>query len=268
MRALIMMLLIATPSILLPGTSPETQQVVAVVAICCGFLTFFEYSSPYPGLVEFRFAPPYNRMRVVSLFLTVFLLTVMARGQVQPTAMTDLVTAVGRLIGEVIDFPYSPVRLVRLLLPPDATPAQQMLLAGAAGLAYLISLVTIAIFLILLKVFNWPVRHGPFNVWTNLPNFDPTVSGDVVEQLVSDSRINVMLGFALPFITPLFALVASEVFNPYAVVDPQTMIWTMSIWAFLPASLFMRGIAMGRIAEMLERKRQSRGLAEGRLAPV
>ena len=29
----------------------------------------------------------------------------------------------------------------------------------------------------------------------------------------------------------------------------------MSAWAFLPASMIMRGIAMGRIAELIEEKR-------------
>jgi hypothetical protein len=46
------------------------------------------------------------------------------------------------------------------------------------------------------------------------------------------------------------------VFTPIALDSPQTMVWTVAAWAFLPASLFMRGIAMGRIAEMIEQRRQ------------
>lgn len=38
--------------------------------------------------------------------------------------------------------------------------------------------------------------------------------------------------------------------------DPQTLIWTISAWAFLPASMIMRGVAMGRVAEMIEEKRR------------
>ena len=35
----------------------------------------------------------------------------------------------------------------------------------------------------------------------------------------------------------------------------------MTAWAFLPASLFMRGIAMGRIADMIVETRQANQLA-------
>jgi hypothetical protein len=37
--------------------------------------------------------------------------------------------------------------------------------------------------------------------------------------------------------------------------NPHTMIWTVAAWAFLPASLFMRGIAMHRIATLIAVKR-------------
>jgi hypothetical protein len=50
--------------------------------------------------------------------------------------------------------------------------------------------------------------------------------------------------------------------------SPQTLIWTMAAWSFLPASLFMRGIAMGRIADMIREKRRLNGIStsEGYIA--
>jgi hypothetical protein len=38
--------------------------------------------------------------------------------------------------------------------------------------------------------------------------------------------------------------------------NPQTQIWTIAAWAFLPASIIMRGVAMGKIADMIEEKRR------------
>jgi hypothetical protein len=35
----------------------------------------------------------------------------------------------------------------------------------------------------------------------------------------------------------------------------------MWAWAFLPASLFLRGIAMGRIADMIPKKRRLNGIS-------
>ena len=91
-------------------------------ALFGAILTLVEYGSNYPSLVEFRDAPPFNRIRFFSLFITVFLLSVLCLGQFEPTTLTMFVEAVGRLIGHAIDFPYSPVRLVLVSLPESASP--------------------------------------------------------------------------------------------------------------------------------------------------
>ena len=255
-RAMFVVLLIATPSLFLPGTSADGKQIVALVAIFGAALTLFEYAAAYPGLVEFRDAPPFNRIRFVSLFATVFLLTIISRGQIEPTTMTQFVQAVGALIGFAIDFPYSPVRLVVQMLPEDTSAAQVSLVRTAAGMSYLISLLTLAFFLIVLRLTKWPSGNGTFNVWVNLPTFDPTAGNDVVHRLGRDASFNIVLGFLLPFLTPAAVKAAGSLFGALSLDNPQTLIWTVSAWAFLPASLFMRGIAMGRVAEMIAAKRR------------
>jgi hypothetical protein len=269
LRAFLVTLLVALPSLMLPGTSSDTAQIVALVAIFGAALTIVEYASDYPGLVEFRDAPPFNRIRFLSLFITVLLLTLIARGEIAPTTLTRFVTAIGALIGAAIDFPYSPVRLVVLMLPPDAGVAKIDLVRTSAGLAYLISLLTLAIFLIYQRVRGWPLGSGTFNVWVNLPTFDPTAGGDVVERLERDARVNIALGFILPFLMPAVIKAATSLFGAVSLENPQTLIWTVAAWAFLPASLFMRGIAMGRIAGMIKEKRRKTTAAEqGDLLPV
>lgn len=268
-RAFLVVLLIATPALLLPGTTQDAAQVVTLIAIFGAVLTIFEYASDYPCLVEFREAPPFNRVRFLSLFATVFLLTVIARGEYEPTTVTLFTEAVGRLIGQAIDFPYSPVRLVVLMMPEGTSPVLIDQVRTAAGLSYLISLVSLAVFLIVLRLYDWPTRSGAFNVWINLPTFDPTSGGDVVQRLNRDARVNVVLGFLLPFVIPAVVQMAAEIFDPVSLSNPQTLIWTTTAWAFLPASLFMRGIAMGRVAQMIEDKRREaydRARAEGVLA--
>ena len=258
-RALLVVVLLATPSLLLPGMTSDTAQMVTLVAIFGAGLTFFEYASSYPGLVEFRDAPPFNRIRFTSLFLTVILIALMTRGQVEPSSLTTFVASIGASIGDVIDFPYSPVRLVVLMLPPDTSVDHIELVRNSAGISYLISLLTLAIFIILQRVRRWPLKNGAFNVWVNLPTFDPTAGGDVVERLERDARFNIALGFLLPFLTPAVIKSATGLFGSVSLENPHTLIWTVAAWAFLPASLFMRGIAMGRIAGMItEKRRQSK----------
>ena len=255
-RAFLVVLLIALPSLLLPGVTSDAAQIVALVAIFAAALTIFEYASAYPGLVEFRDAPPFNRIRFASLFITVLLLTLLVRGAYAPSTITNLIAAVGTLIGHAIDFPYSPVRLVVLMLPPGTSPENIALVRTSAGISYLVSLLTLAIFLIVLRLQGWPKQSGVFNVWINLPTFDPTAGGDVVERLERDARFNIALGFLLPFLTPAVIKAAAATFGTVSLLNPQTLIWTVAAWAFLPASLFMRGIAMGRIAAMIEHKRR------------
>lgn len=268
-RALLVMVLIATPSLMLPSVPSDTTQIVALVALFAAALTFFEYASTYPGLVEFRDAPPFNRVRFLSLFVTVLILSTIVRGQTNPTTLTDFIEALGNKLGSVIDVPYSPVRLVVLMLPEDMSLRHLILIRTAAGLSYLISLTTLIIFVVTMRVIGWPTRMGSFNVWINLPTFDPTTGGDVVERLERDARFNIALGFLLPFLIPAAVKVASIAFQPVTLESPQTLIWTMTAWAFLPASLLMRGIAMGRIAGMIAEKRRQNSLAaEAELLPA
>ncbi|MCF1707685.1 hypothetical protein L0V05_02535 [Tabrizicola sp. J26] len=267
-RAILVMVLVATPSILLPGAASDGKEMVALVALFAGFLTFIEYNAAYPGLIEFRDAPPFNRVRFLMLFVTIFLLTIIARGESHPTTLTVFVRAVGGLIGTAMDFPFSPVRLATLMINDGTPDGDTGFVRIATGLSYLTSLMSLSIFVVLLKFYNWPSRSGAFNVWVNLPTFDPTAGGDVVDRLDRDARINIALGFLLPFLIPAVVKAGSSGFEPVTFTSPQTLIWTVAAWAFLPASLFMRGIAMGRIADMIREKRRQNSLAQGQAVPA
>lgn len=270
MRAVLVMLVIATPTVVLGDGRTDSQQMVALLALFLGVLTLVEYKAVYPGLVEFRDAPPFNRVRFLMLFVTVFCLSAIERGRVNPTTLTELIHAVGALIGMSMDFPYSPVPLATLMLSGPATEAQIGAVRTAAGISYLISLIAISFFVILMRVGGWPRRDRPFNVWVNLPTFDPNLGGDVVARLRRDARVNIAIGFLLPFIIPDVVKIASIGFQPLGMASSQTMIWTMTLWAFFPASLFMRGIAMGRVAEMILARRQAASILslDGQCVPI
>lgn len=261
-RMILVMVMVATPSVLLVDVSADSKQMVALVALFIGMLTFVEYNGTYPSLVEFRDAPPFNRVRFMMLFSTVFCLSAVARGRVIPSTLTEFIDAVGSLIGSSMDFPYSPVRLATLMVADGASPLQIAEIRTAAGISYLISLMSLSVFVVLLRVGGWPSRNRVFNVWVNLPTFDPSAGADVVERLQRDARINIALGFLLPFLTPAVVKLSSAGFEPLTLTSPQTLIWTMTAWAFLPASLFMRGIAMGRVADMIREMRAANRVAE------
>ncbi len=213
-RALLVALLVATPALLLPSTSTDSAQMVVFLALIASLFTFVEYYSVYPSIVEFRHAPPYNRIRFLALWLSVIALAVILRGKTDTTTMTRLFAAMGEMVAGLLDFPYSPVRLVVLMLPQSASPALVDEVRTAAGLSYLISILSLGAFVAFMRLTGWPARYKGFNLWVNLPTFDPTAGGDVVTRLNRDSQINLILGFLLPFLIPAAVKLTADLFDP------------------------------------------------------
>lgn len=254
-----MILLVLTPSLVLKDVDGDTKQIVLLVALVGAIFTFMEYRTEYPSMIEFRDAPPFNRVRFVALFLTVFVLSVVARGEMHPSTLTELLTVIGNRIAETIDVPYSPVRLMVLMLPEGADADLIAELRTAAGVAYTVSIISLGAFVLSLRLGNWPLgARRSFNLWTNLPTFDPNAGRDVVARLNRDAGVNLVLGFLLPFLIPAVVKLATDVANPIGIDQPHTMIWTVTAWAFVPASLLMRGIALSKVAQMIEAQRVRR----------
>lgn len=248
--------LIVLPAMALPGVANDSTQVVSLIAFVAAGLTFVEYYAAYPSIIEFRDAPPFNRLRFLALMITVILLCLICRDKIIATSLTGMFASFGHSIGHLMDFPYSPIRMVVLMLPTDAPRDVVDAVRTAAGVSYVGANLALLIFLFLVYARNWPQKSGTFNVWVNLPLFDPTSGGDVLHRLKRDANVNIALGFLLPFLIPAAVRLASDAFDPLTIANPQTLVWTMTAWAFLPTNLIMRGVALGRVAEMIEEKRR------------
>jgi hypothetical protein len=254
-RAFLVMVLIVLPSVILPDIGTDTKQIVALMALFAGVLVFVEYNAVYPSLVEFRDGAPFNRIRYLMLLAIILMLSVIVADRADPTTASRLFRALGVVAGNALDFPYSPVRLATYMLADTATAEQIVDLRITAATAYLLSIFSLAVFVIVLKIAGWPSTKSAFNVWVNLPTFEPTAGGDVVDRLERDARVNLAIGFLLPFLVPAAITIFTTGLPPLTIMSPQTLVWTMAGWAFLPASLLMRGVAMGRIADMIRTKR-------------
>ena len=252
LRGLLVAGLIIAPAALVPGMTADAQQTVALVALFAALLTCVEYNASAPGLIEFRDAPPFNRIRFGLIAAILLSLCLIERGRTDPSNFSQLVDAVGYLVGQAMDVPLSPVHLIVTTLAASATEAEVAALRSAAGIAYLITLLGLVLFWALLR--GWPNPARVFNVWVNLPTFDPTSGSDIVARLERDARINLALGFILPFLMPMLARVALGGIDPQALTAPHVMIWVVAAWSFLPASLLMRGVALQRVAQMVRAK--------------
>lgn len=250
MRAALAAALVASPH-LLAGGPAEAMPLVALFALLAALFVGAEYAAPAPSLVEFRDAPPFNRLRAGAVGLTIL---VLALALTRDGTLALLLRALGDRLGAAMDAPGSPLRLLLLTLPPDAAPGLWADLRLAGGVAYAASLLAVAAFALSLRVRGWP---GAFNVWVNLPRFDP-MGGCVVERLGREANVNVLLGITLPFLLPMAATLLGA--DPRALVgEPATLIWTVIAWAFFPASLIMRGVALARLARLLAVQRAEAG---------
>lgn len=256
-RGVLVALLIVLPAFLLPGIDHGTREVSTVFALIGGLVVAVEYGASHPGLVEFRFAPPFNRIRYLSILFTVLALCLVVGGAPVAGPFAPLVTEIGLRIGAAMDFAFSPVRLVAAIAARGAGPEQMALVMAAAGIAYVVSLVMLAVFLLAITALDWPRGLGTFNLWTNLPTYEWSSAADAEARLRRDARVNIIFGFTLPFLIPLVVASLDGMWRIDPADDALTLVWTMTLWAFLPASLFMRGMAMARIAQLIARRRRA-----------
>ncbi|MEJ6393217.1 hypothetical protein V8J82_08125 [Gymnodinialimonas sp. 2305UL16-5] len=249
------MVVIATPSLLIPGTTTEGAQMVTLVALILGVFTAIEYGARYPGLVEFRDAAPFNRVRVIALLLMLFGCSAIAGFDPNESTLVMVISALGFLVGRALDFGMSPLTLVLEHLPQGVNSRTAEQVQAMAGLSMLITLIALFIFSALIRLERWPNRNNPFNVWVNLPTFDPTAGGDVIKRLRRDGQVNIIFGLFAPFVIPVVAVMGANQLQVPVLASPHTMVWAIVIWMFLPLSLVMRGQAMLRISNMIRARR-------------
>lgn len=253
LRGFFVTLLILVPALLLPGITQDVAQAVTLIALIAGIVVGVEYTARYPGLIEFRDAKPYNRGRFALLAVIILALTL-----IQRTAATETghLPAVAVWIGAAFDFTVSPVRILVASLPHGLPVEHLQNVQATASVAFLIALLGLSCFLAAIYFRYWPARHLVLNVWVNLPNFDPTKGNDVVHRLEREGQVNILLGIILPFSLPVLFHMSSMLVQPLTLESPLSLVWGVALWAIIPVSLVMRGVAMYRVAQLIRSQRR------------
>lgn len=254
LRGFLVILLVLVPALLLPGISQDVSQGVTLVALIAGIVVVVEYTARHPGLIEFRDAKPYNRGRFLLLFTIILALTLMQRQLLVSEGSVPGAAYV--FIGSLFDFSFSPVRLLTASLPPGLSEAHLFNVHLAASMAFLLAILGAIGFLITVWLNFWPSRASVLNVWVNLPNFDPTKGIDVVHRLEREGQFYVLLGIILPFSLPVLLHVSNLLVQPLTLETPLSLVWGVGLWAFVPISLVMRGVAMYRVAQLIRAQRR------------
>ncbi len=254
-RGFCVALLVLLPALLTPGISQDLSQGATLLALIAAIVVMAEYTASNPGLIEFRDAKPYNRTRFLIVFAIIMLVTFHQRDATLLQGSDTWLMQFAQWLGQLMDFSFSPVRLLVSSLPAGVPETHIAHVQSVAALAYLLSLLGILAFFVAIVTGYWPRRDASFNVWINLPNFDPTQGVDVVFRLERDAQINVLLGIVLPFSLPALLHFSSFLVQPVTLETPLALIWGVTLWAFIPVSLIMRGIGMHRVAQMIRAER-------------
>lgn len=255
-RALLVMMLIATPGLMLPPDA-DTVQMTVLVCLVGGFLVFVEYAAVYPGFISFRDAAPFNRARFIAVFTTLFGLCAIAQ-QLEggATSLGLILTAIGGATTALFDLPLSPTTLMSEALAPHVGVDMARALSGWAAIWAMGSM---AAFVAVAQLSRWPVGAGELNLWVNLPLFTAASEDEVVEKLRQSAAVNFVLGSALPFLLPFLVLAVAPALWFTKSGSEQVIVWLVTLWAMLPTMCWMRGLACLRIADTTAASRRLAG---------
>ncbi len=252
-RALLVIIIIAAPAFMLPAVSQAAQEISLIVGVIIGAFTMFEYSSSHPGLIDFRFAPPYNRIRFITFCVLVLTLIFLCRATVGADGIGEHMLGFADGAARLVDFPLSPVNTTVALIGEGAEDEHRLLLRRALALSFLIAFVSFFFFALMLWFFKWPVGREKFNLWANLPTFEPSSGRDVERRMVRDGFANILIGLSTPYVLPVITSRAGGWFDPSVLQNFQPLIWGCIAWAFVPASMIIRGAALLKVGWLVKR---------------
>ena len=251
------MLIIAAPAFLLPDVSLAAQEITLVVAGIAAAFTIFEYASTHPVLIDFRFAPPYNRMRFAIFGAQVLALVFLCRAHAGQDAFSGPYLGLAEQVTDLVAFPYSPVSFGAGIITSRAAPGFEALVTQAAALSFVVTVVPLVLFSVVLWLMGWPVKRQDFNLWINLPTFEPVYGSEVPRRLTRDGRVNLIAVIVALYVLPVLLAEIGGMYGLLREFDYQPVVWGATLWAFLSGSLLIRGLAILKIAHLVGRAQRA-----------
>ncbi|MEM8742217.1 MAG: hypothetical protein AAGE13_12080 [Pseudomonadota bacterium] len=254
-RAVLVVALIVMPAFMLPGPSDSAIELSVIIGSVFGAVVLFEYASANPGLIDFRFAPPYNRARFIAFGTVLTALVLLCRADADATDFAPGYLGFVDGLVTALDFPYSPIHFAPILIVGPDAPDLALLVQRAAALGLTIAGAAAGFLLLVLWLLRWPPGREKFNLWVNLPTFKPSAGRSVERRLFFRAVLYLLLGLTLPLTLTVLASRWLGWFDPAALGSYRTLVWTMALWSFLPAAFVIRGVALAKIGYLVRRAR-------------
>jgi len=254
-KAVLVAIIIAAPSFLVPDANQSTQEISLIIGGLVAVFVLFEYGATQPGMIDFRYAPPYNRARFAVFTFVLLLVTFYARALANADPFSgELIQFANRLVA-MTSFGLSPIAMAANSLAPDGPADLQIAIRGAAALAMFAALAGVLMFIVVLWLFKWPTSRRNFHLWANLPTFNPSSEKPVERRLARAGYLNIVAGIALPFVVLAVASRAGDFLDETVLSRSLPLIWAAVIWATSSALLILRGAALLKVARLVAKAR-------------
>ena len=192
------------PSLMLVDVASDATYFVLISSLLMGFIVFSDYYNSYPSILEFRDAPPFNRIRFLHGILSVYCVAGVFEDFIFGSGTSNL-GQFSMFLGRILDFTGSPIDMLMMSIPSDLPKPVYQSIRAAGGITLSLSLVAIVSFFAYIKFTHWPVARGQFNVWVNLPMMDPTRGDDLAKRMRRRSQINIGFGMVFLFAVLIFS---------------------------------------------------------------
>ena len=241
----------ALPALLLtagPGDG-ESRAAGLVLAAAAGLYVLVEYGARTPALIDFRFAPPLNRLRFALAALTLIATTACVSFADGAGALTATFAA----FEAATDFPFSPVRMAADIFTRASAPAPDPAVEYAAATAFCVALACTLAFGAAIWFGPWPRADERMNLLVNLPTFDVGGGDGAVARLrLLGAQVLVTAAGTL-FAMLVLGGLAVALLAPGVEISPLALVWSATIWAAAPGVMALRGLAILKLASRLRR---------------
>jgi hypothetical protein len=255
LRSALVLLAIAIPSFFLPEMSQTTGDFTTVIALIFALLIFIEYAFSAPSFIEFRFTPPYNRIRFLCFVVLLYSLSQIQSLAWNTSDMTRVIGGLSRVSYVIWDFPFSPIHAVEFAITKEASICGPPI-GPQASFAFTLSILGFAVFCISTFMFTRPLRDTDFNLWINLPTFSSSHMDNPIGRLRLLASMCILLAITLPFFLPVFLNTVGSQIGIEIGDSNRLVMWFLVFWAWIPFALLMRATAFFGVARHISKKKK------------
>ena len=224
------------------------------LALTLGALICLEYSFETPSITEFRFAPPYNRLRLLIACVVAFLLS-----ENQFSTIVPGFEFVSYFEETNLNAWPSPVYYANIALGQDGEGANAWLHSATGGAA-IVGCLVVLVCAAILWVSLWPLSPSGFNLWENMPNFHPKSGGKASDQIMVDALFYFLFFFILPY-SIAFIGFAMRVYLGFDFSNaPIFSFWFLFAFLTLPLFSLFKSLALVKICILAEKLRDAESL--------